>query len=111
MSNDIDLPVRQAAVIYLKNMVSDKQKRTILYIFFGNLSAPFIKRIADKASSLTEGLWMTVFWQFWDFFVKTKAKQVFLSFSHLDCIVAEPGMNYGSGSGAGFGSGSNIKGI
>jgi hypothetical protein len=56
MSNDIDLPVRQAAVIYLKNMVSDKQKRTILYIFFGNLSAPFIKRIADKASSLTEGL-------------------------------------------------------
>jgi hypothetical protein len=29
MSNDIDLPVRQAAVIYLKNMVSDKQKRTI----------------------------------------------------------------------------------
>jgi hypothetical protein len=28
MSNDIDLPVRQAAVIYLKNMVSDTGAET-----------------------------------------------------------------------------------
>jgi hypothetical protein len=43
MSNDIDLPVRQAAVIYLKNMVSDAEETVILSIFFENLSTTFIK--------------------------------------------------------------------
>jgi hypothetical protein len=41
MSNDIDLPVRQAAVIYLKNMVSDTDETNDLK--FGNLSTPFLK--------------------------------------------------------------------
>ncbi len=44
MSNDIDLPVRQAAVIYLKNMVSDTDETNdLIYLFFGNLSTLFMK--------------------------------------------------------------------
>jgi hypothetical protein len=39
MSNDIDLPVRQAAVIYLKNMVSDTDETNGKFIN----TVPFIK--------------------------------------------------------------------
>ncbi len=57
MSNDIDLPVRQAAVIYLKNMVSDTDETNdLIYLFFGNLSTPFVRIAAKAIRSLTEDL-------------------------------------------------------
>jgi hypothetical protein len=38
MSNDIDLPVRQAAVIYLKNMVSDAAEMNDLISLFWEIN-------------------------------------------------------------------------
>jgi hypothetical protein len=48
MSNDIDLPVRQAAVIYLKNMVSDTEETNDLISLFCKFINTFHKELPLK---------------------------------------------------------------
>jgi hypothetical protein len=48
MSNDIDLPVRQAAVIYLKNMVSDTDETNDLISLLWKLINTFHQELPLK---------------------------------------------------------------